>query len=313
MLALELRGVTKTYDGHQALAPLDLSVATGRACGLLGPNGAGKTTTIRMITGILLPDAGTVSVFGERLHPDLRRRIGYLPEEHGLYPKMIVREHLDFLAGLHRVPPPRRKAAVSEWLERLQLGSWANRKVEELSKGMQQKIQFIATVMHDPDLLILDEPFSGLDPVNTQLLKEIVLDFVKRGKTVILSTHRMEQVERICDDICLINQGRKIADGSLGEIKRRYGRNSVQIEFEGDAGFLQQLPEVERVDRYPNYAEIRLRAGADGQRILEALAGRVRIRRFEIGEPSINDIFIELIGGEGEPSGEPAAMRASPA
>ncbi|HET6372935.1 MAG TPA: ATP-binding cassette domain-containing protein [Candidatus Polarisedimenticolia bacterium] len=299
MNALELKGVSKSYDGHQALAPLDLTVGEGRVCGLLGPNGAGKTTTIRMITGILLPDVGDVVLFGEKFRQDLRRRIGYLPEEHGLYPKMIVREHLEFLAGLQGIASARRAAAVKGWLDRLGLSQWAGRKVEELSKGMQQKVQFIATVLHEPDLLVLDEPFSGLDPVNTKLLKDIILEFVRGGKTVILSTHRMEQVEMMCDDICLIDRGRQVVHGQLGEIRRRYGHNSVRVEFEGDTGFLDGLKGVSRVDRYANYAEVQLKDGAEPQILFDALAGKVRVRRFEVGEPSINDIFIELTGKSG--------------
>ncbi|HKY31479.1 MAG TPA: ATP-binding cassette domain-containing protein [Candidatus Polarisedimenticolia bacterium] len=318
MNALELRGVTKTYAGKTALEPLDLAVASGRVCGLLGPNGAGKTTAIRMITGILLPDAGSVALFGEPFRPGHRRRIGYLPEEHGLYPKMPMREHLEFLAALQGVPAARRKAGVSDWIDRLKLGPWRDRKIEELSKGTQQKVQFIATVLHDPELLILDEPFSGLDPSNTKLLKDIVLEFVRRGRAVLLSTHRMEQVERMCDDICLIDKGRKVAGGPLGEVKRRYGRNTVQISFEGDASFLERLPAVERVDWYPNYVEARLRDPEGAQSVFDALAGRLRVRRFELGDPSINDIFIDLTGGEAPAQGaadesgaaEPAGLGA---
>ncbi len=297
MSALRLRGVSKSYDGRQAVEPLDLDLAEGRVCGLLGPNGAGKTSTIRMITGVMLPDSGEVRILGEPYRPELRRRIGYLPEEHGLYPKMLVREHLVFLASLQGVPSPRRRKVATEWLERLGLADRAERKVEELSKGMQQKLQFIATVLHDPELLVLDEPFSGLDPVNARLLKDIVLEFVARGRAVILSTHRMEEVERMCDDICLIDKGRKVVDGPLAEVKRRYGHNTVELEFDGDGAFLDRLPGVVRVDRYARYAEVRLKDGADPQTLFDALAGRVRVRRFSVGEPSVNDIFIELTGG----------------
>jgi ABC-2 type transport system ATP-binding protein len=305
--ALELRGISKSYKGHQALHPLDLSLAPGRVCGLLGPNGAGKTTTIRMITGILLPDTGSISLFGEPFSGTLRRRLGYLPEEHGLYPKMQVAEHLEFLGALHGLAPAERRRRAAGWLERLGLADRAARKVEELSKGMQQKLQFIATVLHEPDLLILDEPFSGLDPANAKLLKDIIMEFVAAGRTLLLSTHRMEQVEMMCDDICLIHRGRKVADGSLRDVKKRYGHNTVQLEFDGPGEILDRLPGVARIDRYARYAEVRLADGADPQGLYDALAGRVRVRRFALGEPSVHDIFLELTG---EAAGEPEPVEA---
>ncbi|MGH9869021.1 MAG: ABC transporter ATP-binding protein [Candidatus Polarisedimenticolia bacterium] len=300
-MALELKGVCKSYDGRQALEPLDLTLKRGRVCGLLGPNGAGKTTTIRMITGILLPDAGTISLFGDIFRPELRRRLGYLPEEHGLYPKMKVGEHLEFLGALHGLSPADRRARTKRWLERLGLADRAARKVEELSKGMQQKLQFIATVLHEPELLVLDEPFSGLDPGNAKVLKDIVLEFVAAGRTVILSTHRMEQVEMMCDDICLIDRGRCVVSGPLAEVKKRYGHNTVHLEFEGPGEQIERLPGVQRVDRYARYAEVRLAEKADPQDLFNALAGRVRVRRFALGEPSINDIFLELTGSGSAP------------
>jgi ABC-2 type transport system ATP-binding protein len=293
---LELRGVAKTYDGHQAVVALDLAVPPACLYGLLGPNGAGKTTTIRMIMGILLPDQGEVRIEGAAFRPELRRRIGYLPEERGLYPKMKVRDQLEFFAGLQGVSRAERRPRIAGWLERFDLAAWAEKKVEELSKGMQQKVQLIATLLHRPPLLILDEPFAGLDPVNAKLLKDVLLEQVKAGCTVVLSTHRMEQVEQMCDAICLIDRGRKVLDGRVDAIKARYGHNTVQVEFDGDDRQLAALPGVERVESYGRYAEVRLADGADAQALLQALAGKVRVRRFEITTPSINDIFIDQVG-----------------
>jgi ABC-2 type transport system ATP-binding protein len=307
--ALELHGVSKSYNGHQALHPLDLSLAPGRVCGLLGPNGAGKTTTIRMMTGILMPDTGSISIFGSPFHTSLRRRLGYLPEEHGLYPKMQVLDHLEFLGALHGLAPAERRRRAKGWLERLGLADRAGRKVEELSKGMQQKLQFIATVLHEPDLLILDEPFSGLDPGNAKLLKDIIMEFVAAGRTLLLSTHRMEQAEMMCDDICLIDRGRAVVAGSLRDIKKRYGHNTVQLEFDGPGELLETLPGVSRIDRYARYAEVRLADGVDPQALYDALAGRVRVRRFALGEPSVHDIFLELTGAAPAAEPDPAEAR----
>ena len=306
--ALELIGVTKSYTGRQALQPLDLTIGRGRVCGLLGPNGAGKTTTIRMITGILLPDAGSIRMFGEAFRPAARLRLGYLPEEHGLYPKMIVSEHLEFLGALHGLSPAERRARARRWLERLGLADRAGRKVEELSKGMQQKLQFIATVLHEPELLVLDEPFSGLDPGNAKVLKDILLEMVAAGRTLLLSTHRMEQVEMMCDDICLIDRGQCVVSGPVTDIRRRYGRNTVRLEFEGPGELIERLPGVMRLDRYARYAEVRLEDGADPQNLFDALAGRVRVRRFELGEPSMHDIFLELTGAPESVPGEGASV-----
>jgi ABC-2 type transport system ATP-binding protein len=305
--ALELRGVTKSYNGHQALQPLDLTLERGRVCGLLGPNGAGKTTTIRMITGILMPDSGSIRLMGEPCTSASRLRLGYLPEEHGLYPKMKVGDHLEFIGALHGLDAVERRKRVTGWLERMNLADRAQRKVEELSKGMQQKLQFIATVLHDPDLLILDEPFSGLDPGNAKLLKDILMEFVAKGRTLLLSTHRMEQVEMMCDDICLIDRGRLVVAGPIADIKKRYGHDTVQLEFDGPGEMLDALPGVRRIDRYAKYAEVRLADGADPQALYDALAGRVRVRRFALGEPSINDIFLELTGGDSATEPVPVA------
>jgi ABC-2 type transport system ATP-binding protein len=264
--------------------------------GLLGPNGAGKTTTIRMIVNITAPDSGSISLFGRKIDPELQDRIGYLPEERGLYRRMRVVDQLRFFAELKNVRGKQAESKIDEWLARVKLSEWKNKRSMELSKGMQQKIQFITCVIHDPDLLILDEPFSGLDPVNTELLKEIVLDLKRAGKTIIFSTHQMEIAERICDDICLLNRSQKVFEGSLREIKRSFGRNSVAIRCEGGDGVLDDPELVSKVVRHADEAQTLLAAGADAQVLLKRLlnAGAV-IGKFEMMEPSLNDIFITKV------------------
>ncbi|UCE03684.1 MAG: ATP-binding cassette domain-containing protein [Candidatus Latescibacterota bacterium] len=299
--AIEIEGASKRFNGFLAVDSLDLAIPEGEVYGLLGPNGAGKTTTIRMILGIILPDAGRVRILGQPYDAEVRKRIGYLPEERGLYPKMKLGDQLDFIGGLDFIPRAERRRRIDEWCERFDLTSWKNHKVEELSRGMQQKVQFIATVLHDPEVLMLDEPFTGLDPVNTKLLKDIMLDFAKRGKTVILSTHRMEQVEMLCDRICLINKGRKVVDGALAEVKAQHGGRTVQVEYDGSVAVLEGHAGVERVDNYGKYAEVHLREEADTQALLASLVREVKVRRFEVMTPSINDIFIQLVGGDAPP------------
>jgi ABC-2 type transport system ATP-binding protein len=304
--AIEIEGASKRFNEFLAVDSLDLAIPEGEVYGLLGPNGAGKTTTIRMILGIILPDSGRVRILGQPYDAEVRKRIGYLPEERGLYPRMKLGDQLDFIGGLDFIPRAERRRRIDEWCERFDLTSWKNHKVEELSRGMQQKVQFIATVLHDPDVLMLDEPFTGLDPVNTKLLKDIMLGFAKRGKTVILSTHRMEQVEMLCDRICLINKGRKVMDGALAEVKAQHGGRTVQVEFDGSAAVLEGHAGVERVDNYGKYAEVHLSEGADTQALLASLVREVKVRRFEVMTPSINDIFIQLVGGDAPPPEEPS-------
>jgi ABC-2 type transport system ATP-binding protein len=300
MNLVEIRNVTKRFDEFVAVRDLSFDVRQGTIFGLLGPNGAGKTTTIRMIVDIFAPDEGEIFVMGERVSAALQRRIGYLPEERGLYRKMSVGEQIVFfggLKGLDRAEAARRR---DEWLARLELSEWKDKKSIELSKGMQQKIQFIVTVLHEPELLILDEPFSGLDPVSTNLLKETILDLKKRGKTVIFSTHQMEQVEQMCDDICLINHSTKVLGGSLREVKRRFGRNTIVMDYEGPDSFLDGGM-VKRYKRFSNHVEIVLEDGTDAQEVLKrALADGARVNRFELVEPSLNEIFIESVTGSHE-------------
>src|SRR5205809_3404429 len=299
---LILDRVSKRFAGHTAVDELSLSVPSGVIYGLLGPNGAGKTTTLRMIMDILEPDGGTVRVFGEpgggRAHAE---RIGYLPEERGLYRKMRVLDVLVFLGEMKGVDRRRARQRAEEWLERLGLSEWRLRRVDELSKGMQQKVQFISTMLHDPDLMILDEPFSGLDPVNAQVLKDAVLDLRRRGKTILFSTHIMEQAEKLCEQLCIIARGRKLVAGALSDIKRTHGGHHLVVGFDGSLGGAAQLfagkTLVSKVDNYGQYAELELASGADPQQILQRLVtSGARLSKFELQEASLHKIFIDLVG-----------------
>ena len=294
---LTLTGVTKRFDEFTAVNNLSLRVRPGRIFGLIGPNGAGKTTTIRMIVNITAPDEGTIELFGQQITPELQDRIGYLPEERGLYKKMKVIDQLRFFGELKNVKGKKAEESIDRWLARVRLSEWKNKKAMELSKGMQQKIQFIAAVMHDPDLMILDEPFSGLDPVAQELLKEVVLELKAEGKTIIFSTHQMEVAERICDDICMINKSQKVLDGTLREIKSSFGRNSVALRVEGGDGVLADPSLVAKVERHSDEVEVLLAEGADAQSLLKRLlAADAAVSKFELVEPSLNDIFIAKVG-----------------
>jgi len=293
--AVELRGIRKVYDRFVAVDRLSIGIREGSVYGLLGPNGAGKTSTIRMMIGITLPDEGEVRLFGEPFHRGQLHRIGYMPEERGLYKRMKVLDQLVFLGRLHNLPEPEARKRALGWCERLQLADWMQRKIEELSKGMQQKVQFIATLLHAPDLIIMDEPFSGLDPANAVMLKDVLIELKKAGKTILFSTHRMDQVERLCEAICLIDHGRAILEGDLKKIKASYGKNHVQMEYEGDP-HLEQCELVQSFNSYGNYVEVRLKPGADAQELLRMCAERVRISRFELLEPSLEEIFIDQVG-----------------
>jgi ABC-2 type transport system ATP-binding protein len=298
--AIRLTGVSKAYSGHLAVQDLSLSVPRGGAFGLLGPNGAGKTTTLRMIMNVLAPDSGSIEILGQAATQASRDRIGYMPEERGLYPRMVVEEQLLFFAELKRVPRKEAAQRLLPWLERLGLMEWRHRKLNELSKGMQQKAQFIATVLHDPDILILDEPLSGLDPVAVNLMRDVFLDLRRRGKTVVLSSHQMETVERLCDGIALIHHGRKVLEGPVSEVKSRHGKNTLVLSYEGDGAFLAGLPGVQKVSDFGRYVEIRMAEGADPQWILREAAARLKISRFEVVEPSLHDIFVEQVTAAGE-------------
>jgi ABC-2 type transport system ATP-binding protein len=297
-VTLRLDRVTKRFDEFVAVDELSLSVRAGRVFGLIGPNGAGKTTTIRMIVNITAPDSGHVELFGEPVSRKLQNRIGYLPEERGLYKRMRVGEQLRFFGELKNLKGRAADEAIDRWLGRVKLSEWKTKKAMELSKGMQQKIQFIAAVMHEPDLIILDEPFSGLDPVNVELLKEIVLELKAAGKTIIFSTHQMEVAEKICDDICLINRSRKVLDGSIREVKRSFGRNAVALRIEGGDGVLDDRSLVSKVERHSDEMEALLAEGASAQELLKRLmASGATVTKFELVEPSLNDIFISQVGG----------------
>jgi ABC-2 type transport system ATP-binding protein len=296
--------VTKRFAGNTAVDSLSLSVPQGVIYGLLGPNGAGKSTTLRMIMSIYQPDSGTVELFGDgRSGARHSSRIGYLPEERGLYQKMRVLDVLLFLAEMKGMDRRVARPKAQEWLQRLGLGDRQLRKVNELSKGMQQKVQFISTVLHEPDLLVMDEPFSGLDPVNSQVMRDTVQDLRRRGKTILFSTHIMEQAEKLCDSVCIIARGRKLVDGSLGEVKRTRGGVHVLIGFDGSSGAAEVVFAdrrlVAKYDGTAQYAELELAGGADPQEVLRALVtSGARLSRFEISEPSLNKIFIDLVGPE---------------
>ena len=297
MDAILVDQITKRFDSFEAVSDLTFRIEQGAVFGLLGPNGAGKTTTLRMLLHILVPDQGFIQVLGKPASGATQDRMGYLPEERGLYPKMQVRQVLAFLGALKGLTEAEAGRRADEWLERLELGAWATKKVNDLSKGMQQKVQFVAAVLHRPALLVLDEPFTGLDPVNAALIKDIMLELRQQGSTIILSTHRMEQVEMMCDSICLIDHGRKVLDGELRAIKKSYGKNTVRIEFAGAEDFLNLPAIIARVNRHGAVVEAKLRPGADAQEILRAAVARgVEISRFELIEPPLNDIFIEKVG-----------------
>jgi ABC-2 type transport system ATP-binding protein len=301
---LKLERITKRFAGHTAVRDLSLEVPRGGIFGLLGPNGAGKTTTIRMIMSILVPDEGRVVLFGSGgTGRDNSERVGYLPEERGLYKAMKVLDHLVFLGETTGVG---RKAAAEKahrWLERLGLREWKGRKVEDLSKGMQQKVQFIGALLHDPELVILDEPFSGLDPVNSQVMKDVVVEIARSNRTVLFSTHIMEQAEKMCDRIAIIARGEKVLDGSLAEIKRSSGQRNVVVSFHRDAAralrVLQDRSLVARMDDYGAAAELELAPGADPDRLLRHLVDSgAGLRRFEVVEPSLQSIFVAKAGAE---------------
>jgi ABC-2 type transport system ATP-binding protein len=295
-ITVKLDQVTKSFGEFTAVKELSLNVRAGRVFGLLGPNGAGKTTTIRMIVNITAPDSGSISLFGRKIDAELQNRIGYLPEERGLYRRMKVVDQLRFFAELKNVRGKEAESRIDQWLERVKLSEWKHKRSMELSKGMQQKIQFITSVIHDPDLLILDEPFSGLDPINVELLKEVVLDLKRAEKTIIFSTHQMEVAEKICDDICLLNRSQKVFEGSLRDIKSSFGRNSVAVRCEGGDGVLDDPALVSKLVRHADEFQALLTAGADAQVLLKRLlASGAVIGKFEMVEPSLNDIFITKV------------------
>ena len=313
-LAIDIRNVVKRYEEHVAVRDLSLQVPRGSVYGLLGPNGAGKTTTIRMILDIILPDSGSINLFGvANTSRGIMDRVGYLPEERGLYKKMQVRRVLLFLAELKGINPTEATRRIDEWLDRFSLRTpekdWGEAKVDELSRGMQQKVQFIATLLHDPDLVILDEPFSGLDPINAQALKDAVLELKRRGKTVIFSTHIMDNAEKMCDSVCIIARGEKVLDGRVADVKRDASARHVALSLVGGvqngvSEVLHDTTLVRKLDDNTNFMELELAPAADSQvllhRLLEAGA---KIDRFEMMQPSLHQIFLQRVGAQGIETG----------
>lgn len=293
---LTVDSIRKTYKGGiKAVEGVSFSVESGMVLGILGPNGAGKTTTIRMILNILKPDSGTITFRGGAVGEHTKAHIGYLPEERGLYRKSAIGDTLVYFASLKHAQPEARKI-VATWLERFNLGGMEKRKIEELSKGNQQKVQFIASVLHNPDLLILDEPFSGLDPVNQLLFKDVVQDLRNQGKAIIFCTHQLESAEKICDEIILYNKGRAVVQGTVDAVKQRFGSNAVLVEFDGDAQFLTTLDLVEKAEIFPHYAELILKSNASINDIVPHLVSNLTLHKIERVQPSLLSIFIDIVG-----------------
>ncbi|HEY3567850.1 MAG TPA: ATP-binding cassette domain-containing protein [Thermoanaerobaculia bacterium] len=292
---LELRNVRKAYGSFVAVDDVSMAVPAGSIFGLLGPNGAGKTSSIRMIMNITAPDSGEVRVFGHPRTPEDLRRIGYLPEERGLYRKMTVMDQLVFLGEIRGLRGPKLVADIQQWLERVELTKWSKSKIEELSKGMQQKVQLIGTVLHQPDLLILDEPFSGLDPLNQELFRDLLLDYRSQGKSVVLSTHGMELAERMCDHICLISHGRAVLDGELKAIKRQIGGNSFRLVADGDLERLKTLPEVEQATVQDNVVKLMLRPEAQVGEALRRMVEFLNVHELRSEEPELEQIFLKAV------------------
>lgn len=309
---LKVTSLRKTFDTVVAVDGVSLEVQRGELFGLLGPNGAGKTTTIRTVLNIIAPDSGTITFDGKPFSPEMWNIIGYLPEERGLYRKSKVISTILYFAALKGISDRDAKPIAYQWLDRFGLKESAQRKVEELSKGNQQKVQIIISLLHRPQLLTLDEPFAGLDPVNQILLKDVLLELRQQNVAIIFSTHQMEQVEKMCDNICLINKGKPVLSGSLREVKKKYGTNSLRIEYEGDGEFLKRSPLVKRADVYQNYAELELVDIHKSRELLSEL-DELDLRKFEIIEPSLNSIFLHVVGpsptAEDSPATRPPMVR----
>jgi ABC-2 type transport system ATP-binding protein len=300
-VTLRVRDVSKRFGDFSAVEDLSFEVRAGRVFGFLGPNGAGKTTTIRMIVGITVPDEGSVELFGKKISPALQDRIGYLPEERGLYKKMKIADQLRYFAALKGVSTGDAEKKMDFWLDRMNLGEWKKKKTTDLSKGMQQKVQFISTVLHDPDLLILDEPFSGLDPLNVEFLMDVIAEFKTNDKTIIFSTHLMETAEKLCNDILLINKARKVISGSLREVKESYGKNLIALRATGGESILADPSSVAKLTEHADEVIVHLADGTDPQTLLRKLVGGgAVISKFEKVEASLNDIFIDKIRGNHE-------------
>ena len=296
--AISVDRISKSYGDFVAVNELSIEVKTGSIFGLLGPNGAGKSTTIRMIVNITMPDSGQITLFGRPMSAKLQERVGYLPEDRGLYKKMKVGEQLAFFAKLKGLPRQEAYRRIDAWLKRIEMTEWKNKKWEELSKGMQQKVQFVSTILHSPDLVILDEPFSGLDPINRDILKDAVLELKQAGTTIVFSTHDMAVAEQMCDRVFMIFRGRKVLDGTVDEIQATYGFDTVRVRTEGGAAVLAGLPGVESVNDFGRTQDVRLKG--DPQRFLAALAGRTPVQYFEVVRPSLHDIFVRIARPEAD-------------
>jgi ABC-2 type transport system ATP-binding protein len=297
--AIELTNVSKSFGKFRAVDDLSLVVPKGAMFGLLGPNGAGKTTTIRMIMNITAPDSGDIRILGQPMNRDMQNRIGYLPEERGLYRKMKVIDHLYFLAAIKEVSRDEAKRRIGDWLDKMELKPWLNKKVDELSKGMQQKIQFIATIVHDPDILILDEPFSGLDPINVALMRDFFLEFRSRGKTIVFCTHVLEQAEKLCDEICLMARSKKILEGSMKELKRRYSQDLLRIAMDASVEEVRTLPGVASAKALDGTFVVGLVPGTDRREFLKRTLERFRIDAFSQKEPELEEIYLDAVKSAG--------------
>lgn len=288
---VEVSHISKSFNGQSVVKNISFDIAPGEVFGLIGPNGAGKTSIIRMLLDIIKPDSGEIRILDSLLSERTKDGIGYLPEERGMYRRLTVMDTLVYLGALKN---KHSKERALELLEKMEMVSHKDKKISELSKGMAQKIQIIAAIIHDPEFVILDEPFSGLDPVNMKLVKDLILELGKEGKTILISTHMMDQVERMCDRIFMINKGSGVLYGSIGEIKSRYGKNTIFLEFDGE---LKKIAGVKKINQAGNYAELILDDGADAQSVLKSLVGNVRVNKFEIAAPSLNEIFIQVVEG----------------
>jgi ABC-2 type transport system ATP-binding protein len=293
---LILDGVTKRFGSVLAVDGISFRIPAGAIYGFIGPNGAGKTTTIRMIMSIIYPDSGSIEILGSSNGEAVKDRLGYLPEEKGLYKKMKAGEIVSYFGRLKGMPAREAKKKAAELLTRFGLGDWIDKRCEALSKGMSQKVQLLGTLIHGPDLVILDEPFSGLDPVNVEVMRDVILQMKREGRTVIFSTHVMEQAEQICDSILMIHKGNKVLDGTLAEVKST-GDKGILLDYDGDGSLLRDLPGVLRVNDSGKQAELFLQRDADPQAILAALVGKVNVRRFDLRDPSLHEIFIRTVGG----------------
>lgn len=292
---LTAENLVKKFNDTIAVNDISFTAEPGRIFGILGPNGAGKTTTLRTILNIIKPTSGSIKFNDKPITYDYFNLIGYLPEERGLYKKSRVIDFLLYFAELKNISKSGRIALADEWLKKLNIEEYRNKKIEQLSKGNQQKIQFISAIMHNPDLLILDEPFSGFDPINQQEIKDFINSFISSGKTIILSTHQMDTAEKLCEDILLIDKGKEVCIGSLSEIKKRFASNNIKLQFSGEGNFISSLPGVIQVDTYSNYAEIQLQEDFPPSRFLEKIAGKIDIKNFSVIEPTLNKIFIDVI------------------